>query len=196
MRRKKEQKENTMKNKEDYKAVGKYVQEEIIKQNWAVSMTVLHELYGLEIGDCHNRHTLKKWLQENFPGQLLFFALKPTKTEAVINSSTINAQNVTVERQININNVAEQLRDDILKNWPTTDWPPTIKDLKNADKNPPYSLVEFVTTLLSSEKYFVTRSESLSRLIEFYAADIIHSVTRGNAITGKHFLLALGQDIV
>ena len=58
LRPKKEQKENTMKNKEDYKAVGKYVQEEIIKQNWAVSMTVLHELYGLEIGDCHNRHTL------------------------------------------------------------------------------------------------------------------------------------------
>ena len=73
-----------------------------------------------------------------------------------------------------------------------TAWPPTIKDLKSADRNPPYSLVEFLTTLLSSKKHSVTRSESLSRLIEPYAADIIHSVTRGNAITAKHFLLALG----
>ena len=112
-----------MKNKGNYKIVEKYVKEGIIGQNRAVSMAVLHELYGVEIGDCRYRHTLKKWLQENFPGQLLFLAPKPTKTEVVINSSTINAQHLTVDRQININNVAEQLRDDIInhiKNRPTT----------------------------------------------------------------------------
>ena len=107
-------------------------------------------------------------MHENFLGQLLFIAPKLTKTEVVRNSRTINAQHVTVHRQININNVAEQLKDCILnhiKNWVTTDWPPTIKDLKNADRNPPYSLVEFLTTLLSSKKNSVTRSESFSRLI-------------------------------
>ena len=190
---KEQRKKNTMNG--HCKAVKKYVKEEIIEQNRAVSMTEFHELYGLEIGDCRYHDTLKKWLQENFPGQLLFLAPKPTKTEVVINSSTINAQSVTVDRQININNVAEQLRDDILshiKNWPTTAWPPTIKDLKNADRNPPHSLVKFLTTLLSSKKHSVTRSESLSCLIESYAADIIHSVTRGNAITAKHFLPARG----
>ena len=57
----------------------KNVKEEIIGQNRAVSMTVLHELYGLEIGDCRYRHTL---LQEYFPGQFLFPAPKPTKTGA------------------------------------------------------------------------------------------------------------------
>ena len=134
-------------------------------------------------------------MHENFLGQLLFIAPKLTKTEVVRNSRTINAQHVTVHRQININNVAEQLKDCILnhiKNWLTTDWPPTIKDLKNADRNPPYSLVEFLTTLLSSKKNSVTRSESFSRLIESFTVDIIHSVTRGNAITAKHFLIALG----
>ena len=49
LRPQKDRKENTMKNKEDYKPVEKYVKE-IIGQNRAVSMTVLHELYGLEIG--------------------------------------------------------------------------------------------------------------------------------------------------
>ena len=103
-----------MKNKEDYKAVEKYVKEEIIGQNRAVSITVLHELYGLEIGDCRYRHTLKWWLQEHFPGQLFSLAPKPTKPEVFMNSGTINGQHITVDRQININNVAEQLRDDII----------------------------------------------------------------------------------
>ena len=124
----------------------------MIGQNCAVSMTVLHELYGLEIGDCCYCHTLKKWMQKHFPGQLLFLAPERTKTEVVINSGTINAQHTTADRQININNVAKQLRDDILnhiKNWLTTHRPLTIKDLKNVNRNPPHSLVELM--LLSSK---------------------------------------------
>ena len=42
----KELKKNTMKIKKDYKVVNKYFNEEIIGQNCAVSITVLHELYG------------------------------------------------------------------------------------------------------------------------------------------------------
>ena len=195
LRPQKDRKENTMKNKEDYKPVEKYVKEEIIGQNRAVSMTVLHELHGLEIGGWRYRHTLKWWLQKHFPGQLFSLAPKPTKTEVFMNSGTINGQHITADKQININNVAERLRDDIInhiKNWPTTDWLPTIKDLKNADRNPPHSLVEFLATLLYSKKHSVTRGESLFRLTESHAADIIHSVTGVNAITAKHFLLALG----
>ena len=108
-------KKKTMKSKEDYEAIEKYVNKEIIGQNRAVSMTILHELCGLEIGNCCYHQTLQKWLQENFLGPLPFLAPKPTKTEVVINSSTINAQNITVNRQINVSNVTEQLRDDILK---------------------------------------------------------------------------------
>ena len=73
-------------------------------------MTVLHELYGPEIRNCRCRHTLKKWLQKNFPRQLRFLATKSTKTEVVIKSGTNNAQYITADRQINISNVAEQLR--------------------------------------------------------------------------------------
>ena len=74
----------------------------------------------------------------------------------------------------------------------TTDWPQTVKDLKNGGRNPPYSTVEFLTMLLPSKKN-QTRSKLLSRLTEYHAADIIHSVTRGNIIITKHFLLALGM---
>lgn len=57
----------------------KYVKEEIIEQNQAVSMAVLHELYELEIVEYHYRNTLKKWLQETFPEQWLFLPPKPSK---------------------------------------------------------------------------------------------------------------------
>ena len=84
-------------NKGDYESVEKYVTEEIIRQNRAVSMTVLDELYGLEIGDSRYRHILKKWLQEKFPEQLIFFALKSNKAEVVINISAVNAQHVSAD---------------------------------------------------------------------------------------------------
>ena len=76
-------------------------------------MTVLDELYGLEIGDCCYRHTLKKWFQENFPEQLLFLAPRPTKTEVALNSSTLML-NISLQIVSNIISVAEQLRDDII----------------------------------------------------------------------------------
>ena len=78
VRPEKDRKEHTMKNKGIIGQL-KNVKEEIIGQNRAVSMPVLHELYGLEIGDCRYRHTL---LQEYFTGQFIFPAPKPTKTEA------------------------------------------------------------------------------------------------------------------
>ena len=71
MRPDKEREKNTMNNKGDYKAVKKYVNEEITGQNRAVSMTVLHELYGLEIGCCHYCHS-KKLVAGKFSRRIAF----------------------------------------------------------------------------------------------------------------------------
>ena len=57
---------------------------------------------------------------------------------------------------------------------------------------PPETLITFLTHLLRSDKHTVTRSENICRLIDSYAADLIHGATRGKIITAKHFLLALG----
>ena len=43
-----------------------------------------------------------------------------------------------------------------------------------------------------SNKNSTIRSENISCLIDSYSADLVHGVTRGNVITSKHFLLALG----
>ena len=58
VRTEKEQIENTMEKKGDYKTIKKYVKGEIIGQNCA-AMAGLQELYGLTIGECSYHHTLK-----------------------------------------------------------------------------------------------------------------------------------------
>ena len=50
----------------------KYVKEEIIEQNQAVSMAGLHELYHLEIVECHYRSTLKKVIAGNLSWTMAF----------------------------------------------------------------------------------------------------------------------------
>ena len=57
----------------------------------------------------------------------------------------------------------------------------------------PASLITFLNHLLkSSDKHAITRSSNAVRLVNSYASDMIHGVTRGKVIAAKHFLLALG----
>jgi hypothetical protein len=78
------------------------------------------------------------------------------------------------------------------KNIPKLSWPPTHEELTTDERVPPEALITFLTHLLRSDKHTVTKNESIRRLIDSYAADLIHGVTRGEIITAKHFLLALG----
>ena len=45
---------------------------------------------------------------------------------------------------------------------------------------------------MSDAKHSTMASDNLSRLIDSFGADLFHGVSRGKAITAKHFLLALG----
>ena len=56
----------------DFDAVKQYIQNEIILGEKAVSMIVLHNIYGLNSGDNRYRNKLKKIIEQNVPSQLLF----------------------------------------------------------------------------------------------------------------------------
>ena len=56
----------------DLESVTKCVKEQILMQNQAISMNVLHELYGLQTHDTRYRNKLKNRLQSAFPDQLCF----------------------------------------------------------------------------------------------------------------------------
>ena len=45
---------------------------------------------------------------------------------------------------------------------------------------------------MKDKEHSALRSSNIQRLIDSFAADMIHGVTRGKTITAKHFLLPLG----
>ena len=71
-------------------------------------------------------------------------------------------------------------------------WSPTIEQVPTSERNIPESVHLFLTELLKSDKHSFSRSENITRVVESYAADLVHVVSRGEIITSKHFLLGLG----
>ena len=73
-----------------------------------------------------------------------------------------------------------------------TSWSPTAEELLSENRNPPELVITFFTQLLKDKEHSALRSSNIQRLIDSFAADMFHGVTRGKTITAKHFLLALG----
>ena len=71
-------------------------------------------------------------------------------------------------------------------------WPPTPEQFSTSERNIPKSGHLFLTELFKSEKHSVTRSRNITRVVEPYAAILVHGVSRGKLMTSKHFLLGLG----
>ena len=71
-------------------------------------------------------------------------------------------------------------------------WPPTTEQFSTSEKNVPESVYLFLKELLKSEKHSVSRSENIARVVESYAAYLVHGVSRREIMTSKHFLLGLG----
>ena len=69
-------------------------------------------------------------------------------------------------------------------------WPPNNETLTQQETEFPSSVTAFFTEILKLKDHMP--SESIKRLIQSYASDLIHCVTRGKGITLKHFLLGMG----
>ena len=68
-----------------------------------------------------------------------------------------------IKTESNILYFADYLQNEILSNndnLPELNWPPTINELASQERNPPESLITFLTHLLRSEKHLLT-SENL-----------------------------------
>ena len=69
-------------------------------------------------------------------------------------------------------------------------WPISLEEVSSDSRQPPESVLEFLSCLLKNKDH--PNREVVNRLIQSYAADLVHGVTRGRFITSKHFLLGLG----
>ena len=153
-------------------------------------MSVLHDLYELHTGDTRYRSKLKNRIQSAYQEKLLFLRLDQKMEEVVVSSEGVKSHYVIYDHDQIIKQAADYLRNEYAKRIPELIWPPCLGELNSQERRPPDCLTAFLTHLLTGSDQ--QNSESVDRLIQSYASDLIYGVTRGNAITTKHFLLGQG----
>ncbi|CAB4017036.1 Hypothetical predicted protein [Paramuricea clavata] len=179
--------------KGNFDKVTDYIQRKVLSQNQVISMTVLHDLYGLHTQDTRYRSKLKNRIVTKFPDQLLFLTIDAKTLQDVISREGTNKNTLLKEREEVIKQAAEYLREDIreyARDSPELQWPPYIEELAAETRPVPSSVRSFLIRLLTDDRY--SPSLNAQRLVQSYAADLVHGVTRGNVMTAKHFLIGLG----
>ena len=73
----------------NFEAVVKCIEDKIIGQNQAISMSVLHDLYKLHSGDTRYRSKLKNRIQSAYQEKLLFLRLDQKMAEVVSSEGSI-----------------------------------------------------------------------------------------------------------
>ena len=178
-----------------FDAVKDYIIKHIMRDAKAVSMSVLHELYGLSVGDSRYCYNLKRKIEEHFPTQICFVTAKVNNPEVVISNEVFkNTIYHSINRNTTIEEAASLIREDIKEQCTLETekncWPPKLSELQQLPV--PDSVKLFFQTLLATEKHGTSSSEKSSRLIKSFAADMISNVSNGSILTAKHFLLAVG----
>ena len=115
-------------------------------------MKILHEIYGLGIGNTSYRHKLKTRLQNDF-GKDISFLSQNNKTlpEIVISAEYLTADTIFHSNEQTIKQAADILRKEIFKKFHSftmEDWPPDPEKLKGSELEPPQSVQHFVKSLL------------------------------------------------
>lgn len=178
----------------DIEAVKRFIEANILRDNKAVSMTTLQELYYCQNKSCaQSRYKLRLKLINIYAKKLLFLSVKPNTPAIVINANTTEAKIDMFGKDKSIRKVAGYLRADIqeyCRLLPDLSWPPPIEELCSENRIPPASVTLFLTNLLKSSDHAI--SPSVNRLVESYSDDFIHGVSRGTTLTKKHFLLGVG----
>jgi len=178
----------------DFEAVKEHVTNEVIEFGRAVSMKVIHEFYGLGIGDTRYRNKLKQRLQKHFEGKIAFLS-PPSENfcEVVVSTSCLEGKDQSKVETIKM--AAKMIRDDILekfKNLDELNWPPSSEELSMNIRQPPDSVYTFLNSLMKFETKHSGLSTNQKRLVDSYAYDFVHGVKRGKILQKKHFLLGLG----
>ena len=129
----------------DFESVTKCAKEQIIMQNQAISLNVLHELYGLQM------HDTRYIIDCNLLFPISYSFSQQEQNDIVISASAIDAHKNEIKRESSILEVADYLRNEIMiysKNIPKLSWPPTHDELTADERVPPEALITFLTHLL------------------------------------------------
>ena len=101
--------------KGNFKAVIEFIENTILLQNQAVSMSLIHEIYGAHLQDKRYRNKIKIRILDLFPEKLLFLSIGKKEPEVVISKDGINSHTVLNSPERIVKKAAELLRSDILE---------------------------------------------------------------------------------
>ena len=183
----------------DFEAVTKYVESEIIGNGKVVSMKTLQEIHGTGI-DNRYRHKLKQRLKEKYADNITFFQPNQQCVEVVLRTNNLTeVMSFMTDTDKCLKEVARRLRSDLLNYCDKigeNSWPPTIESVREEYGEPPASVQLFLSCVLRdnevSKRQKTNKTDTLSRLIESFTADLVNAVSRGKILTPKHYLVGLG----
>ena len=179
--------------KSNYEEVKEYINDVVIKEKRPASMKLLHEIYGLGVGDTSYRNKMKIRLEKDFGEEITFLSPKnKALPEIVISSEYFSAETVLYSDEQTIKNAARILRNDTLKKFESFSWkmwPPNVEELCMAELKPPESVTLFVRSILRPTG---DRTPNVDRIIDSISQDIVFNILGRKIIQQKHFLLGLG----
>ena len=142
-------------------------------------MKVLHEIYGIVVGDDRYRSKLKMRLKNHFKEQISFVT---PKYEIVIPTEYLDGGFLSHCSTRTVKAAANYLRDEIsnaFKDFPELKWPPSLQEWSEPNSNLPQSIYTFLEMLINQGNHHAVPSTNLARLVELFAQDISSAVTRG-----------------
>ena len=185
----------------DFTKVTNYVDEYVLSMNQAVGLNVLMNIYFDTDDDClaatlrKRRFRFKNKISRYYGDQIMILETTSNSSAVIINSATVNSKvTVTENHEELIKQAAKYIRSDIEEYCKEiarnpSNWPPNIEELMSNERLPPPSVSLFLTNLLKSSNRSVTKN--IRKLVESYSSDFIHSVSKGEVLTPKHFLLGI-----
>ena len=146
-------------------------------------MNILHEIYGLGVGDTRHRSKWKQRLKEYFKSSISFLPFTNKNiAEVVVNTDCVTGT-FFVDEENQIRATAKSLKENILNKYyklQDINWPPTSEELQEDLQAPSKSLCIFLETLIKYNDHSTT--EKQARLISSVTQDIIFAVTRGKVM--------------
>ena len=138
--------------------------------NKAVSIAVLHQIYGTGFGNENEkvyRNKLKKRIIDEYGESVKFLKVDGKTSEVAVSSEGLHSTTIVKDTMGIIKQAAEDLQEisEYASNMDMLDWPPRLEQLKSSETNFLTNLSEFLTDLLKSD---CRNSDVIKRLVHSY----------------------------
>ena len=131
-----------------------YINQHVLTDRNAVSLNVLHTIYGLHPDDRRYRLKLKNQIIKDFKEKVAILTSGKKISDIVVDASALPTEIAFKDKEGCIINATEYLKNDVLKHCEGLSeltWPPQLDELQDEKRNPPESLMLLCKHLLQSK---------------------------------------------